>query len=82
MSSFVQGRDVFCSSDTVCKVNWGEFDERGTVIATIASKDTFSAWKDEVFSLLETEWASLYPEDSQSRAILQEILDNYVLVRR
>jgi methylenetetrahydrofolate reductase (NADPH) len=41
---------------------------------------SFLVWKDEAFDLWSSEWASLYEEGSDSRAVLEGIANSWWLV--
>lgn len=65
---------------TTCAVTWGVFPDREIVQPTVVDSSSFLAWKQEAFSVWVSVWAELYPEDSQSRAVLKEMRDTMYLV--
>jgi len=60
-------------------VTWGVFPGQEILQPTIVEKESFLAWKDEAF-LIWKEWASIYPEESESRKLLNKMADEYYLV--
>jgi len=73
--------ESFQNVTTVTAVTWGAFPNSEIKQPTIVDPEIFlRVWKDEAFSLWSTQWASLYPEDSVSRALIEEIENNYYLV--
>uniref|UniRef100_A0A4W3HD41 Methylenetetrahydrofolate reductase (NADPH) n=1 Tax=Callorhinchus milii TaxID=7868 RepID=A0A4W3HD41_CALMI len=61
-------------------VTWGIFPGREIIQPTVVDPISFMYWKDEAFALWIERWAKLYPEESPSRQIIQNIHDNYYLV--
>lgn len=55
------------------------FPGKEIVQPTIVEAVSFIAWKDEAFEL-GCQWATLYPEGSPSRAIINEFMNNSYLV--
>jgi methylenetetrahydrofolate reductase (NADPH) len=47
---------------------------------TVVDPATFTVWKDEAFGLWSSMWASLYPEGSPSRALVEGMRERLVLV--
>lgn len=60
-------------------VTWGVFPGKEIVQPTIVEAVSFIAWKDEAFEL-GVQWASLYPEGSESRKMIQQVMDTSYLV--
>ena len=48
--------------------------------AFLWSIPSFYILQDEAFALWQETWASIYPEGSRSKQVIQEIHDNYYLV--
>jgi methylenetetrahydrofolate reductase (NADPH) len=61
-------------------VTWGVFPGKEIVQPTVVDSRAFLVWKDEAFSLWETQWASLYEEGSPSRELLSKIRESYFLI--
>ena len=60
-------------------VTWGVFPGKEIVQPTIVEAVSFIAWKDEAFEL-GYQWANLYPEGSETRALITKIMDESYLV--
>ncbi|KAJ9126432.1 hypothetical protein QFC24_002175 [Naganishia onofrii] len=60
-------------------VTWGVFPGKEIVQPTIVEAVSFIAWKDEAFEL-GVQWATLYPEGSESRKMIQQVMDTSYLV--
>lgn len=60
-------------------VTWGVFPGKEIIQPTIVEAVSFIAWKDEAFEL-GCLWANLYPEGSESRKLIQEVMDTSYLV--
>jgi methylenetetrahydrofolate reductase (NADPH) len=60
-------------------VTWGVFPGKEIVQPTIVERISFLAWKDEAFQL-GTEWARCYDTGTPSRAVLDDIMNNWYLV--
>jgi len=65
---------------SVNAVTWGCFPGREIVQPTVVDPASFMVWKDEAFALWGIEWASIYPEGSPSRTVLEQIERTYWLV--
>ena len=61
-------------------VTWGVFPDREVQQPTVVDPCAFMAWKAEAFALWRTIWADAYDEDSETRALLDDIHDTYFLV--
>eukprot|EP01119_Soliformovum_irregulare_P011238 TRINITY_DN27_c0_g1_i1.p1 TRINITY_DN27_c0_g1~~TRINITY_DN27_c0_g1_i1.p1 ORF type:complete len:583 (+),score=209.04 TRINITY_DN27_c0_g1_i1:93-1841(+) len=61
-------------------VTWGVFPHREILQPTIVHGDAFLVWKDEAFAIWRGLWANAYPEDSESRKLLNDIIDSYYLI--
>ncbi|CAG0884365.1 unnamed protein product, partial [Cyprideis torosa] len=61
-------------------VTWGVFPGTEIIQPTVVDPDSFQVWKDEAFALWYEGWGSLYPANSPSRNLLNEIRDTYLLV--
>ncbi|KAG2491425.1 hypothetical protein HYH03_010213 [Edaphochlamys debaryana] len=67
-------------ADGVNALTWGVFPGKEVIQPTVVCPASFAVWKDEAFELWLSEWANLYEEGSESRAVLQAIHDTWVLV--
>ncbi|EGG23463.1 methylenetetrahydrofolate reductase [Cavenderia fasciculata] len=61
-------------------VTWGIFPGKEVVQPTVVDHSSFLVWKDEAFALWQSRWSSLYDENSTSRKVLDEMIDNYYLI--
>ncbi|XP_077997993.1 methylenetetrahydrofolate reductase (NADPH)-like [Glandiceps talaboti] len=61
-------------------VTWGVFPGKEIVQPTVVDPISFWYWKDEAFGIWKQQWGNLYPEDSDSRQIINYIYDKYYLV--
>lgn len=61
-------------------LTWGVFPGKEILQPTVVDTDSFIAWKDEAFSLWKTSWLSLYPSDSTSHKVLENVINTYYLV--
>ncbi len=66
--------------NAVSAVTWGIFPGKEIIQPTVVDVETFNIWKDEAFEIWREGWASLYPEGSPSRRLLEEIHDTYWLL--
>lgn len=60
-------------------VTWGVFPGKEIIQPTIVEAVSFIAWKDEAFEL-GVQWAGLYPDGSESRKLIQQVMDTSYLV--
>ncbi|WOO80694.1 Methylenetetrahydrofolate reductase 1 [Vanrija pseudolonga] len=60
-------------------VTWGVFPGKEIVQPTIVETVSFMAWKDEAFELGSL-WANLYPEGSETRKLIDNVMSNSYLV--
>jgi methylenetetrahydrofolate reductase (NADPH) len=60
-------------------VTWGIFPNREIVQPTIVETVSFLAWKDEAYRLGD-DWSRCYPASSQSRRLIQGVMDEWFLV--
>lgn len=66
---------------TVSAVTWGAFPNSEIKQPTIVDPEIFlHVWKDEAFALWNSQWGSLYADDSPSRKVIDHIVDSYFLV--
>ena len=61
-------------------MTWGVFPQKEIIQPTVVDPESFPIWKDEAFELWKSEWQALYPEDSPSYELIDEIYDTYYLV--
>jgi len=61
-------------------VTWGVFPAKEILQPTVVDPDSFVVWKDEAFGLWKSTWASIYQEGSDSRKLLENMIDSYYLV--
>jgi len=66
--------------DAVSAVTWGIFPGKEIIQPTVVDVESFQVWKDEAFAIWREEWASMYPEGSASRELLEEIHGSYWLL--
>eukprot|EP00922_Rhytidocystis_sp_ex-Travisia-forbesii_P055804 GHVS01082627.1.p1 GENE.GHVS01082627.1~~GHVS01082627.1.p1 ORF type:complete len:639 (-),score=90.35 GHVS01082627.1:426-2342(-) len=64
---------------TVNAVTWGVFPGEEIKQPTIVDQESFAVWKDEAFSLWIDEWAPIYPKESASAHLIQQIHDTWYL---
>jgi len=60
-------------------VTWGVFPGQEIAQPTIIERDSFLAWKEDVFHMW-SEWASFYSPESDTRRLLERIRDERWLV--
>ncbi|CAG8521997.1 6505_t:CDS:10 [Funneliformis caledonium] len=60
-------------------VTWGVFPGKEIVQPTIIEQVSFKAWKDEAYALW-TEWEHLYPKNSPTQKLLNDIGNNWWLI--
>lgn len=60
-------------------VTWGVFPGKEIVQPTIVETISFLAWKDEAYRLGD-DWAKVYPQGTESRVLIQTIMDTWSLV--
>jgi methylenetetrahydrofolate reductase (NADPH) len=61
-------------------VTWGVFPGREIIQPTIVDPESFIVWKDEAYALWNSQWGSLYEEGSESRNLINQIINTYYLV--
>jgi len=61
-------------------VTWGVFPGKEILQPTVVDPVSFQYWKDEAFSLWVHKWGHNYPEDSESRKLIDSIHDTWYLV--
>ncbi|KAI8687095.1 hypothetical protein LRP88_13537 [Fusarium phalaenopsidis] len=66
-------------SDCPNAVTWGVFPGKEIVQPTIVESISFLAWKDEAFRL-GVDWAHCYDASSPSRALIDEVMNEWYLV--
>lgn len=64
----------------VIAVTWGVFPNKEILQPTVMDSNALPIWKDEAFSLWQSEWGALYEPDSKSRELIDDIHDNWWLV--
>lgn len=64
---------------TPIAVTWGVFPGAEIAQPTVVDPLSFRVWKDEAYDAW-TNWASIYPEGSKSRQLLETIHDEFCLV--
>jgi len=72
--------DHFSNFSTVTAVTWGVFPGNEVKQPTVVDPEVFVIWKDEAFALWTSEWSDLYPKDSPSHKLIEEIADTFYLV--
>ena len=61
-------------------VTWGVFPGREIIQPTIVDPVAFNHWRTEAFGLWTEQWGKLYEPESNSRKIITNIADSYLLV--
>ncbi|XP_035828034.1 methylenetetrahydrofolate reductase [Aplysia californica] len=69
-----------CDEYQPIAVTWGVFPGKEIIQPTVVDPESFKTWKDEAFALWLETWATIYPAESKSRQVIQDIHDNYYLV--
>lgn len=54
-------------------VTWGVFPAKEVIQPTVVDPQSFMVWKDEAFDIWTSEWATIYPDGSPSKKVLQEV---------
>lgn len=74
--------ESFTSSQNlhVTAVTWGVFPGREIQQPTVVDVGSFLVWKDEAFALWQSQWVTMYEEGSESRKLLDDIVNSYYLV--
>lgn len=73
--------DMITNCDNqVNALTWGVFKNSEIIQPTIAEVESFKIWKKEAFNLWMSEWALIYPNDSESYNFINQIYQNYYLV--
>ena len=65
---------------SVNAVTWGVFPGKEIIQPTIVDSESFKIWKEEAFAIWHQQWAQLYEEESPSRALLDRLQKELVLV--
>lgn len=65
-------------SDGPNAVTWGVFPGKEIIQPTIVEAISFLAWKDEAYQL-GLDWAQSYPEESESRELLTDVMSKWYL---
>jgi len=76
----IQGDFISNTTPSVSAVTWGVFPGREIVQPTVVDPDSFKVWKDEAYALWKSNWASIYAEGSESRKLLDGMINKYYLV--
>lgn len=58
-------------------VTWGVFPAKEVIQPTVVDPQSFMVWKDEAFDIWTSDWASIYPDDSPSKKVLQEVREHH-----
>lgn len=69
-----------CETDQPNAVTWGVFPGKEIVQPTVVDPVSFMSWKDEAFNLWYERWAVIYEAESESRKVLENIQNTYILV--
>jgi len=65
----------------IAAVTWGVWPASEIKQPTVVDPGVFcNIWKDEAFGLWTSQWASLYPEGSESNKLIHKIANSYYLV--
>jgi len=76
----VAGEVISNCEGTINAVTWGVFPNEEVKQPTVVDSNSFLTWKEEAFSLWLVEWASIYPAESPSRRLIEEIHSTWYLV--
>eukprot|EP01112_Ceratiomyxa_fruticulosa_P001734 TRINITY_DN118_c0_g3_i1.p1 TRINITY_DN118_c0_g3~~TRINITY_DN118_c0_g3_i1.p1 ORF type:complete len:590 (-),score=124.48 TRINITY_DN118_c0_g3_i1:117-1886(-) len=61
-------------------VTWGVFPGKEIIQPTVVDAESFVVWKDEAFALWKSRWANEYAEGTESRTVLDNVINSYYLV--
>jgi len=61
-------------------VTWGIFPGKEVIQPTVVDNASFMVWKDEAFTLWESQWANSYAEGSSARDLLNKMINEYYLI--
>jgi len=61
-------------------VTWGVFPAKEIIQPTVVDPLSFMVWKDEAFALWISQWQAIYPVDSPSCKLLQQVHDTFWLM--
>ncbi|CAI5443650.1 unnamed protein product [Caenorhabditis angaria] len=78
-----QSGTIDCSNSeptTPIAVTWGVFPGAEIAQPTVVDPLSFRAWKTEAYEMWLNQWANLYPRDSASRGVIQNVHDTFHLV--
>jgi len=75
-----KGDFISNTTPTVSAVTWGVFPGREIVQPTVVDPDSFKVWKDEAFALWKSNWACMYADGSESKKLLEGMINSYYLV--
>lgn len=67
------------ASENPNAITWGAFPGKEIVQPTIVERISFLAWKDEAFRL-GSDWARCYDVGSESRHLIDGVMENWYLV--
>jgi len=70
----------YSNCDTVNAVTWGVFPGKEILQPTVVDPESFVVWKDEAFELWMSSWASIYPKESRSYELLENLYNTLYLV--
>lgn len=76
----LKGERLTNGFDTPTAVTWGVFPNSEIMQPTVVDPESFTVWKDEAFALWKSLWASLYPEGTPTRQLMDNIINSYFLV--
>nr|XP_039248684.1 methylenetetrahydrofolate reductase-like [Styela clava] len=77
-----EGNEDYTNADrqTPNAVTWGIFAGKEIIQPTVVDPVSFICWKDEAFGLWIEKWAKLYEPETKSRAVIENICNQYYLV--
>eukprot|EP01116_Phalansterium_solitarium_P003876 TRINITY_DN14707_c0_g1_i1.p1 TRINITY_DN14707_c0_g1~~TRINITY_DN14707_c0_g1_i1.p1 ORF type:complete len:591 (-),score=263.10 TRINITY_DN14707_c0_g1_i1:551-2323(-) len=75
-----KGEDYTNVTAHVCAITWGVFPNKEIIQPTVVDPSSFFVWKDEAFALWDSLWGKLYDEGSQSRDVIDRMVNSYYLV--
>jgi methylenetetrahydrofolate reductase (NADPH) len=72
--------ECFSTVSSSIAVTWGVFPGKQIMQPTVVDHVSFQVWKDEAFYLWKNKWGVIYPKNSESRQLINNIYNNYFLV--
>jgi methylenetetrahydrofolate reductase (NADPH) len=76
----LQGDKSFTNTKGTNAVTWGVFPGKEIVQPTVVDAASFVVWKAEALAVWKSRWLALYEQGSQSRKLLENIINSYFIV--